>query len=185
MFARISTNLTNSIQHNNHFIIPTIQFFKMVEITEIKDEVKDIQNKQIDKNAPLLTQFYQSSKTPYPSWAFTSLLLPTPLFSKQKILNSSNGGGFMSKTKTIGPSPLNSLFFGSAMALGGWIINDGDVESGAGFITAWSSLYLLVNGTNSIKGLAYGKIWPLLLSGVAGGNLYVHGKRFFFGSSSV
>lgn len=153
----------------------------MVEITEIKDEVQKDINTKIDTNAPLTQQFYQSSRTPYPSWAFASLLIPTPLFSKQISLQSSSGG-FLSKTKTVGPSPINSLFFGSAMALGGWIINEGDVESGSGFITAWTSLYLLVNCTNSIKALGHGKVWPLLLSGVAGGNLYIHGKRFFFGS---
>lgn len=160
----------------------------MVEIEELKDDVKQDINTKIDTNAPLVEQFYQSSKTPYPSWAFASLLFPTPLFSKQIALNSSSGGyggsKFLSKTKTIGPSPLNSLFFGGAMALGGWIINEGDVEDGSGFITAWTSLYLLVNGTNSLKALAHGKVWPLVLSGVAGGNLYIHGKRFFFGTAN-
>lgn len=154
----------------------------MVEITEIKDDVKKDINTKIDTNAPLTEQFYQSSRTPYPSWAFASLLVPTPLFSKQLVLQNSTSG-ILQKAKTVGPSSLNSLLFGGAMGLGGWIINEGDVESGSGFITAWTSLYLLVNGTNSIKALRYGRFWPLLLSGAAGGNLYIHAKRFFFGTA--
>ncbi|CCH42033.1 hypothetical protein BN7_1572 [Wickerhamomyces ciferrii] len=154
----------------------------MVEITELKDDVQQDINNKIDTNASLTEQFYQSSKTPYPSWAFSSLLLPTPLISKQKILQQSSGS-ILTKTKTIGPSTINSLGFGAIFALGGWIINEGDVESGSGFLTAWSSLYLLVNGTNSIKALGHGKIWPLLLTSVATGNLYINGKRFFYGTT--
>jgi hypothetical protein len=66
------------------------------------------------------------------------------------------------------------------MALGGWIMYEGDIESGSGFITAWSSLYLVVNGRQAFNGIRYGRFWPVMLSGVALGEALLHGKRFFY-----
>jgi hypothetical protein len=162
----------------------------MGEITEIKDEIKQDIDSKVDQNASISQQLYQYSQTPYPAWVFSSLLLSTPFVLKQPlstIQTGTSGGSFRSlfkgATGRIGPSPASSLLFGGAFALGGWIIRDGDVESGTGFITAWSTLYLIVNAKSSFKGLRYGKVWPILLSTVAGANAYTHGKRFFFTSA--
>lgn len=159
----------------------------MGEITEIKDEVKADINSNVDPNAPVSVQLYQYTKTPYPAWVMSAMLLATPLvYNQPKATIQTTTGGTLgsvfknaSKSK-VGPSPASSLLFGGAMALGGWIIRDGDVDSGTGFITAWSTLYLIVNAKSSLNGLRYGKVWPLLLSGIAGINAYNHGKRFFF-----
>ena len=136
----------------------------MGEITEIKEEVKQDIATKVDSNASYSEQLYQYSQTPYPSWLFAGLLLSTPLVTKQpapKIQTTTGGGSFASFLKSssknrVGPSNASSLLFGGAMALGGWIIRDGDVESGTGFITAWSTLYLVVSARSCLTGLRYG-----------------------------
>ncbi|KAH3676217.1 hypothetical protein WICPIJ_009177 [Wickerhamomyces pijperi] len=167
----------------------------MGTITEIKDEVKQEVKAHVDPNASTLQQLYQYSSTPYPSLLQSALVLATPIISggPEKTLAAPHGsvgggGSFLSsaaKVKQIGPSPLSSLLFGSAFALGSWIIYDGDVDSGSGFITAWSSLYLIVNGRGTLKGVLRGKPWPLLLAGVSGVNALIYGRRFFFGSAGI
>lgn len=153
----------------------------MGEITEIKDEIKE----KIVPQPTYSQQLYEYSQTPYPSWIFSSLLLSTPLILKQPVattIPTNKATGFFkgSQKIRIGPSPLNALLFSSAFALGGWIIFDGDVESGSGFVTAWSSLYLIVNGRSALAGLKYGKPLPLLLTAIAAENAFIHGKRFFY-----
>ncbi|CDR36870.1 CYFA0S01e05160g1_1 [Cyberlindnera fabianii] len=162
----------------------------MVEITELKDEAKQ-QLSKVDSSASFTEQLYQYSQTPYPSWILSGMLLATPFITSQpqaiQIANAQRGGmSFLGAAKKrIGPSNLSSLLFGGALALGGWIIQEGDVESGTGFITAWSSLYLVVSGRSMFNGIRYGRVWPVLLATAAGTNAYIHGKRFFFTSGTV
>lgn len=146
----------------------------MVQITELPDEAQDLNQR-----------LYDATKTPYPSLVFSSMLFATPLLTSQPVAvqNSASSGLFRSlKVKHIGPTTVSSVLFGSAMALGSWIMYEGDVESGSGFITAWSSLYLVVNGRQMFNGVRYGRVWPVMLSVTALGEAYLHGKRFFFGS---
>lgn len=62
----------------------------------------------------------------------------------------------------------------------GWIIYDGDLANGAGFNFAWSTLYLIVNGTSSVKSLTLGRLNPIGLSMLALGNVGMYGKKFFW-----
>lgn len=165
----------------------------MVSITEINEEVKGEIQSKVDPNASTFQQLYRYSATPYPALIQSALLLVTPLVSspqRQSVAPHSTAGGagsFVSSSKInqIGPSPLSSLLFGSAFALGSWIIYDGDVDSGSGFITAWSTLYMIVNGRGSFKGILRGKPLPLVLTGLSGANALIYGRRFFFGSAGI
>lgn len=128
------------------------------------------------------TKIYSTTTTPILPWTFATSLLATPLISKQIVLQQQSKSLLTKQLSTvkIGPSPVNSVFFGGAMALGGWIINDGDVEDGAGFMTAWSTLYLIVNGKSTFNCVKHGKVWPVVLTSMALTNGYFFGERFFF-----
>ncbi|ODV75823.1 Aim19p CYBJADRAFT_3347 [Cyberlindnera jadinii NRRL Y-1542] len=133
-------------------------------------------------------QLYASTTTPYPSLLFSGMLFATPLITSQPEavtrMNADVNRGVLFKTAKrlrVGPTTVSSVLFGSAMALGSWIMFEGDVESGSGFITAWSSLYLIVNGRQMFNGLRYARVWPVVLSSVALGEAVLHGKRFFYG----
>ncbi|SCW01943.1 LAFE_0E10682g1_1 [Lachancea fermentati] len=134
----------------------------------------------------LLAQLTELSSTPYPALANSALLLATPVVSPAVASPTAvaNGRSFwtsFSRPKYVGPSSKTALLFGAAQALGGWIIYDGDLESGSGFLAAWSALYLIVGGRGSVKALRYGRVWPLLLSSAAFTNTYFYGRRFIAG----
>ncbi|KAK9455846.1 hypothetical protein V1511DRAFT_458382 [Dipodascopsis uninucleata] len=104
--------------------------------------------------------------TPYPAWGFSAALLAT-------IPRANSFAQYR-------PRPLSCVGFGSVIAFGGYIISDNDAINGAGFTSAWSILYLLVNGRRGITQL---KPWPAMLSMYALGNAVVYGREFFFPDS--
>lgn len=133
--------------------------------------------------------WYKYTGTPYPAVLNSLLLLATPRVSPAtespvsvvQRTSSSRLVNAFSKPKYLGPSNRTAVLFGAAQALGAWMIYDGDVESGSGFLAAWSTLYLIVGGRGSIKALRYGKVWPLLVSSVTGANAFMYGRRFIAG----
>lgn len=127
---------------------------------------------------------YDYSQTPYLAWLNGAMLLTTPVVSPAMQTPASvaaqNRSIFsaFTKPKFYGPTKTTSLMFGLANAIGGYMIYDGDLESGTGFLAAWNTLYLLVGGRGSVKALRYGKVWPLLLSTVSGSSALLYGRRF-------
>lgn len=161
-----------------------------------------------DYNGHPLAYAYQLSTTPYPALLQGSMLLMAPYMSPQfqnqtmasnytlgqRSGNVKSNGWFSPKVQegkgafartrglqNVGLSGRSALLFGLASLAGSWMIFDDDLESGSGFTAAWSGLYLLLNGKSSIKWLKYGKMWPLLVSGVAFGNTAMYGRRFLTG----
>ncbi|KAL3229133.1 hypothetical protein RNJ44_02220 [Nakaseomyces bracarensis] len=139
-----------------------------------------------------ISKAYDLTATPIPAIVNGLALLTTPAVSPQISGNAqmtspaSSAKGIVKNiltsskntTKAVGPSAKAAWLFGGAQLLGAYMINDGDLENGAGFITAWSALYLIVSGKGSISALKYGKIWPFVLSTMAIGNTALYGKRF-------
>ncbi|SCV00854.1 LAME_0G12442g1_1 [Lachancea meyersii CBS 8951] len=126
------------------------------------------------------------STTPYLAAANSLMLLATPVVSPAVASPVSSTGPssmmrFLSRPKYVGPSTKTALLFGSAQALGSWIIYDGDLESGSGFLGAWSALYLIVGGRGSVKALRYGRVWPLTLSAMAATSTVLYTKKFVAG----
>lgn len=150
----------------------------------------------VGMNESLSAQAYQLTATPYPAVVNGLALLATPMVSPQMSATAgmtspaSSAKGVMknvlsmpssrNSTRTIGPSNKAAMLFGGAQLLGAYIINDGDLENGAGFVTAWSALYMIVSGKGSVKALRYGRVWPLALSTLALGNTVLYGRRFLF-----
>lgn len=130
---------------------------------------------------------YNLGSTPYFSWFNSGVLLSTPFISPSAkitiLINSKQPSSIFNlfkRSKFIGPTNKTTLFFGISQALGGWIIYDGDIESGSGFLAVWSSLYLIVGGGGLIKAAKYGKFWPLFLSTLNGTGALLYGKEFIF-----
>lgn len=154
----------------------------MAQLTEIEETAQNA-------SKSVAQQLYDATLTPYPAWGLAAALLATPLATSQpqavQIRNAQAGSGYLfsaaKKRLHVGPTTVSSVLFGGAMALGGWISSQGDVESASGFITAWSSLYLIVNGRQAFNGIRYGRLWPVFLSTAALGEAYFHGKRFLYG----
>lgn len=131
---------------------------------------------------------YGLTKTPYLSAFNMLMLLSTPMISpalvdptilnKSLTFNKNSLKSFLFNSKYIGPTNKSCILFGMAQGLGSWMISDDDIESGSGFLFAWSTLYLVVSGKNSLRALKYGKVWPLGLSGVSLMNSLLFGKRF-------
>ncbi|QLL30404.1 hypothetical protein HG536_0A02210 [Torulaspora globosa] len=133
--------------------------------------------------------WYKYTGTPYPAALNSLLLLATPQVSPAtpspvSVVQRASSSRFvnaLSRPKYLGPSSRTALLFGAAQALGAWMVYDGDVESGSGFLAAWSALYLIVGGRGSVKALRYGKVWPLLVASVTGANAFMYGRRFIAG----
>ena len=122
--------------------------------------------------------------TPYPAWFFSAVLLYKGVTTHKPIANSTGTSGGSAKfsqwLSLSKPSRLSCFTFGAAHLLGGWIIYDGDLANGAGFNFAWSTLYLIVNGTSSVKSLTLGRLNPIGLSMLALGNVGMYDKKFFW-----
>ncbi|CCE79314.1 Piso0_001371 [Millerozyma farinosa CBS 7064] len=123
--------------------------------------------------------------TPYAAWAFSGALLLKGLSapSVSSVAQHAAGGGgdiIGRKLALVRPSKLSCFLFGGAHLLGGWIIYDGDIDSGAGFNFAWSTLYLLVNGKVGLKSVLRGRLFPFGLSLMAAGDVFLYGKQFFW-----
>ncbi|QLG72485.1 hypothetical protein HG535_0D01930 [Zygotorulaspora mrakii] len=137
-------------------------------------------------------QLFSYTDTPTPALLNCSMLLLTPIISPATVSPvsvaqrsaSSRLANMLTKPKYLGPTKKTALLFGGAQALGAWMIHDGDLESGCGFLAAWSTLYLIVGGRGSLKSLRYGKVWPLMLSTISLGNAYLYGRRFISGGFS-
>lgn len=126
-----------------------------------------------------------ASTSPLPAWALSASLLykgatnPKPVDPK---LGSGGSVDFAKSLATAKPTRPSCFLFGPAAALGGYIIYDGDVSNGAGFLFAWSTLYLLVNGKPAITSLLRGHVVPLSIATLALGNVGIYGKQFFWPS---
>lgn len=141
----------------------------------------------------LLSTVYGYTLTPIPGFLNAALLLATPLVSpamqnpanlverasRFRVVNA------LTRPQHLGPSKKVALLFGGANALGAWMIHDHDLESGSGFIAAWSTLYLIVGGRGSIKALKYGKFWPLVLATASGANAALYTRRFISGAGAM
>ncbi|AGO11583.1 AaceriADL203Cp [[Ashbya] aceris (nom. inval.)] len=132
-------------------------------------------------------QIRDLSFTPGIAWLNSAMLLATPVLSPAQpsaAAVAQQAGGWLARVarpKHIGPTTKTSLLFGAAQALGGWIIHDGDLESGSGFLAAWSALYLVVGGRGSLRALRYGRLWPLVLATTSGLSGLAYGERFLSG----
>lgn len=131
------------------------------------------------------TQFMnQTADSAVPPWIFSSVLLYRGLTSTRPIdaiAGSSGGSAKLAKSLAIAkPTKASCYLFGLTHLVGGYMIFDLDVENGAGFTFAWSSLYLLVNGKASIKSIFLGRVSPIGLSVFAVGNSIIYGREFFW-----
>lgn len=122
--------------------------------------------------------------TPYPAWFLSAMLLYKGVTTQKPIADLTGSSGSSAKfsqwLSVSKPSRISCFTFGAAHLLGGWMMYDGEIANGAGFNFAWSTLYLLVNGTASIKSLAHGRLNPVGLSILAIGNVGMYGKKFFW-----
>lgn len=127
----------------------------------------------------------QVSDTPLPPFVFGSLLMLRGLTATRPIdqLAGSSGASakLARKLAVAKPTRVSCFTFGITNLIGSYMIYDNDMEDGAGFTFAWSTLYLLVNGGASIKSMVRGRIAPVGLSILALGNAGIYGKKFFWG----
>lgn len=127
----------------------------------------------------------QQASTPYPAWTMLTALVGT-WFATPTPPPAPAGSGWrgyrqVARLQTK-PTSLSCIGFGWTYALGGYMVADGAVDEGAGFNTAWLALYLLVNGGASVKQVVTQfRVWPLVLTGLAGGNLAIYGHKFLMG----
>lgn len=126
-----------------------------------------------------------ASTSPVPAWALSAALLYRGLTLQKPVDPKLGSGGSFNFSKSVAaakPNKLSCFLFGGASALGGYIINDGDVSNGAGFTFAWSTLYLLANGRPALKSLVRGHVTPLSFAVLALGNAGIYGKEFIWPS---
>lgn len=122
--------------------------------------------------------------SPIPAWVFSLALLMNELHkTRNKVdFQGTSGGSYKFRQQLLSAKPTraSALTFGITNLLGGYMIYDGDVSNGAGFGFAWSTLYLIVNGTSGLKSLVRGSVAPLGLSVLALANVGLYGKQFFW-----
>lgn len=140
-----------------------------------------------------IANLYSYTTTPVPGLVNAALLLASPIVSPsiQNPANVVERAGRLqwlnkfTRPEYLGPTKRVALLFGGANALGAWIIHDQDLESGSGFLAAWSTLYLIVGGRGSIKALRYGKVWPFVLTAASGLNAMLFSRRFISGAGAL
>ncbi|CAH6721830.1 altered inheritance of mitochondria protein 19, mitochondrial [[Candida] jaroonii] len=135
-----------------------------------------------------LDQVDEIANTPFPPWLFSSLLLYRGLTTTKPIdiVGSSGSSAQFAKTLSIAkPTKASCFTFGLTHLIGGYMIYDFDIDNGAGFTFAWSTLYLIVNGGASFKSIFSGRIAPAGLSLLALGNAGIYGKKFFWPSKKL
>lgn len=140
-----------------------------------------------------LSRLYSYTTTPAPAIGNAALFLATPVVSPavQNPANAVERAGRLqwlnkvTRPEYLGPSKRVALLFGGANALGAWIIHDQDLESGSGFLAAWSTLYLVVGGRGSVRAVRYGKVWPLVLTAASGLNALLYSRRFISGAGAL
>lgn len=132
----------------------------------------------------ILQQVDSFSNTPIPPATFGGLLILRGLTSTQPIEKVSGSSGssvkFAKSLSIAKPTKASCFTFGATNLLGAYMIYDNELENGAGFTFAWSTLYLIVNGKAGIKSLFRGRIAPLGLSVLALGNSAIYGRKYFW-----
>lgn len=132
----------------------------------------------------LLQTANELSTSPFPALLLGSSLLYKGLLSSPPIsLPSGTSGSSLKFGRTAAiakPTRASCYLFGGANLLGAWLMYDGEPTNGAGFNFAWSTLYLIVNGTAGVKGLFRGRISPVALSALALGNAGIYGRKFLW-----
>ncbi|KAI5969588.1 hypothetical protein CANMA_001251 [Candida margitis] len=130
------------------------------------------------------------SVSPYPSGVLSAglfLKALTKTSSAVTIPNSGTSGSsfaFHKKLAASQPTRLSCTLFGSAMALGTYMMIDGDPLNASGFNFAWSTLYLIVNGKSSVSSVFKGRLAPVALSGLALFDAALYGREFFWSKRS-
>lgn len=141
------------------------------------------QTKQTKKS--LFQTADELASSPYPALALGASLLYQGAFAVVPVTTSTSGtlGSSIKFSKALAtskPTKPACYLFGAANLLGAYMIYDGEPVNGAGFTFAWSTLYLLVNGSAGIKSVVRGRISPLALSVLAAGNVGLYGRKFFW-----
>lgn len=124
-----------------------------------------------------------AANTPYPPWVFSSVLLYRGITATKplQIAGSSGSSAQFSQSLSVAkPNRASCFTFGLTTALGGYMIYDGEIENGAGFTSAWSTMYLLVNGKASVRSVLSGRVSPIALSLLALGNASIYGRKYFW-----
>ncbi|CCG23175.1 hypothetical protein CORT_0D03320 [Candida orthopsilosis Co 90-125] len=138
----------------------------------------------------LYEQLDALSISPIPSGILSGALFLkalTKTTSAAAIPNSGTSGSSFAFHKTLAasrPTRLSCTLFGSAMALGTYMMIDGDPLNASGFNFAWSTLYLIVNGKSSISSIFKGRVTPVALSGLALFDAALYGREFFWSKRS-
>ncbi|KAI5954578.1 hypothetical protein KGF54_002353 [Candida jiufengensis] len=148
--------------------------------------------KKEDVPISILSRVDALSTSPIPAGLLSASLLLKGFTSSgssasSTIPNSGTSGSsfaFHKQIKNSKPTKFGCLGFGSIMALGTYLMIDGDPLNGSGFNFAWSLLYLIVNGKSSISSLFKGHVTPLGLSGLALFNTGLYGREFFWSKQS-
>lgn len=159
----------------------------------------DAINPAVENNKSILSKLYDFSATPYLGILNSACILASPFISPAiKVATATTQAQPQSRLVPLSKSPVvrlfkprtgyvgltrkNALLFGVSQLLGSWMIYDDDLEDGSGFLMAWSTLYLIVNGKSSIVALKYTRVWPLALSSIALTNLGLYGRRYITSS---
>ncbi|GMG28013.1 unnamed protein product [Ambrosiozyma monospora] len=106
------------------------------------------------------------ANSPLPALVFSGSLFASPLVRPSNLKLS---------TLTY-PNNLSVGLFGAFTGLGAFLTFDSDPVNGAGVTSAWSFMYLLINGRKSIVNFS---IYPKYLSSLALVNTAVYGGLFF------
>ncbi|CCC68704.1 hypothetical protein NCAS_0B06200 [Naumovozyma castellii] len=151
----------------------------------MSDKPIDTVDELASKTKPIAVNYWAQindyTKTPYPAIINSALIFATPVLSPPIKAGIVASGSFLRSQKTssvVGLTNKNVLLFGAAQALGAKMLSDGDIHNGSGFVAAWSTLFLIVNGKKSFKSLASARTWPLFLTIASLGNAIIYGRRF-------
>ncbi|KAI3406068.2 hypothetical protein KGF56_001287 [Candida oxycetoniae] len=82
------------------------------------------------------------------------------------------------------PTRISCAFFGGALALGTFMMIDGDPLNASGFNFAWSTLYLFVNGKAAASSFFKGRMTPVALGSLALFDAALYGREFFWSKNS-
>ncbi|CAK9436993.1 uncharacterized protein LODBEIA_P14730 [Lodderomyces beijingensis] len=130
------------------------------------------------------------SYSPVPSGILSAALLLKAIKKSAPlptIPNTGTSGGsyaFQQSLATAKPTRLSCGFFGGALALGTYMMYDGDPVNASGFNFAWSTLYLLVNGKSAVSSFFKGRLTPISLGALALFNAALYGREFFWSQRS-
>ena len=138
----------------------------------------------------ILQRLDNLSTSPIPSAVLSLALLLKALVKSRPlpaVPNSGTSGSSYALQQSLSlakPTRTTCAFFGGALALGTYMMYDGDPLNAAGFNFAWSSLYLIVNGKSAILSFFKARFTPAGLTGLALLNAGIYGKEFFWSKRS-